>query len=104
MFDHDAWMESAYEDRYETGDFDDRDYDDPSARDYENMTLARQLMTYAEEHYNDGGWDVIVECYELETIAGEIDGCETLADAIAVYADIVGIWSDRQADAENSAF
>lgn len=66
--------------------------------------LAQQLMAYAEGHYEDGGWDVIVECWSEEDIIAQIGKARTLAGAIKKFAWLVDVWADRQADAINSAF
>ena len=72
----------------------------------EASPLAKELMAHAEAHYNDGGWDVIVECWELQQIDEVLaeNGATTLTEAVAGFAFLVGVWADRQADAMNSAF
>jgi hypothetical protein len=78
--------------------------------------LAAQVYAHAEAHYNDGGWDVVVECWSREAIAealvwygprdSEPRPCTTLDEAIrkSVLAQCVGVWADHEADAINSAF
>jgi hypothetical protein len=68
-------------------------------------SLVLQVMKYAEAHYNDGGWDVIVECWEPRQIAETIKGCNTLAAVLkgSGLSAVVGVWSDREADVFNSA-
>lgn len=68
--------------------------------------LAEALAAHALANYNAGGWDVIVECYDLDDIAQELAeaDAQSLQDAIAVFADRVDVWADGQADADNSAF
>lgn len=78
--------------------------------------LVAQVKEYAEQHYNDGGWDVIVECWDDAAIAmalhyydpktGQRHNCRTLASVLAhsILASCVSVWADRQADAVNSAF
>jgi len=66
--------------------------------------FADQVMEYAKAHYDEGGWDVIVECWEADQI-NEIlleQGDEVRAWSLIV--SLVDVWSDRQADARNSAF
>jgi hypothetical protein len=68
-------------------------------------TFATRIMEKAIKHYNDGGWDVIVECWEpedIERILAEHNGDED--EATKTIEALVDIWSDRQADARNSAF
>lgn len=73
--------------------------------------LVAAVKAHAMEHYNDGGWDVVIECLTDEEIVEifEIDrryGTEitTVEQAIASISSPVEVWADRQADARNSAF
>lgn len=68
--------------------------------------LAPAIYKYAEDHYNDGGWDVIVECWDLDMIEEYLikRGSRTFAEAVEAMKDLVDVWADRQADAINSAF
>lgn len=70
----------------------------------ETTTLVQQVRQYAIEHYEDGGWDVIVECYTDDEIASQITGARTLSTALKRFDTLIDVWSDRQADARNSAF
>jgi len=67
------------------------------------------VKKHALEHYEDGGWDVIVECWEDEQIESYLydtdSGPATEEEAIDMFAKgVVAVWADRQADARNSAF
>jgi hypothetical protein len=68
--------------------------------------LAPAIYKYAEDHYTDGGWDVIVECWTLDMIEDYIieGGARTFVEAVALFKNIVDVWADQQADAINSAF
>lgn len=66
--------------------------------------LIEQVKAYALEHYEDGGWDVVVECYDDAMIAEVIGKARTLKGALAKFKTVVSIYADRQADARNSAF
>ncbi len=35
-----------------------------SADDIKRQKIAEQIMAHAREHYTEGGWDVIVECWD----------------------------------------
>jgi len=73
--------------------------------------LVLHVRNYAEEHYEDGGWDVIVECWTDEDIYkhlfddrdyGEDEPYlkpSTPEKAIRAFDGLIDIWSDRQADA-----
>lgn len=63
------------------------------------LDLVAAVRNYAEQHYDDGGWDVIVECCDDQWIA------DTIATSGGTWeAVMANVWSDRQADARNSAF
>jgi len=61
--------------------------------------LVEAVKAFAEEHYEDGGWDVIVECWTDADILEHIGESKTIAQALATFKDLVSIWSDRQSDA-----
>ena len=67
---------------------------------------AEKIMAYAEAHYDAGGWDVIVECWEISAIAENLieSGITNYRDAFAAFSFTADVWADRQADARNSAF
>jgi len=67
-------------------------------------TLVQEIKTYARDHYEDGGWDVILECWEDDEIADTIRGARTVRGAIRKIRRIVDVYADRQADARNSVF
>ena len=67
-------------------------------------TLIEQVKQYALDHYTDGGWDVIVECWSDAEIAVKIGSAATLEEALNEFRPLVEVWADRQADARNSAF
>lgn len=50
--------------------------------------LIDAVTSYAEEHYNTGGWDVVVEAYTEEEIWEQIAHCKTVKEAIAVMRKI----------------
>ena len=64
--------------------------------------IAKYIYNYAQEHYNDGGWDVIVECWSLKEIMDEIQDDDSKGDALKHLESVVDVWAERQADALNS--
>jgi hypothetical protein len=66
--------------------------------------LVQQIKAHALNHYSDGGWDVVAECWSDADIAEQIAGARTLRGAIRKFNDIISVYADRQADARNSAF
>lgn len=68
--------------------------------------LVEAVKAHATAHYNDGGWDVVVECWDDQQIAEQIVQCAAgdATRAVDAFRGIVDVWADRQADARNSAF
>jgi hypothetical protein len=66
--------------------------------------LIDQVKEHALRHYNDGGWDVIVECKTDDELSELIEGATTLPEALGMLEPLIDVWADRQADAKNSAF
>jgi hypothetical protein len=63
--------------------------------------IAKYIYNYAQEHYDDGGWDVIVECWTLDAIANSLEDDETKEEALESFKSIADIHAERQADAIN---
>lgn len=66
--------------------------------------IAKYIYDYAVEHYNDGGWDVIVECWTINDIMERIEDGESKEDALKSFESVVDVWAERQSDAVNSAW
>jgi hypothetical protein len=64
-------------------------------------SLVEYVKKYAAAHYEDGGWDVIVECWTDGEIAERLGDATTEAEALAAFRDLVDVWADRQAYADN---
>lgn len=67
-------------------------------------TLVEFVKAHALAHYEDGGWDVIVECWSDDEISTELGDAKTEAEALEAFDFVISILADRQADARNSAF
>jgi len=65
--------------------------------------LVAWVKAYALEHYEDGGWDVVVEAYEDAEIADVLGQVNTTKGALKKFAPLIDVWSDRQADARYHA-
>ncbi len=68
--------------------------------------LVAYVQQYALDHYEDGGWDIVAECFGADEIAEQLikHGATDEASALDAFAVMVDVWADRQADARNSAF
>jgi hypothetical protein len=67
--------------------------------------LVEAVKAHALAHYNDGGWDFIIECWTDEMLAREItgDGATTASEAIKAFEFFVDVMADRQAEADYQA-
>lgn len=63
--------------------------------------LVQTVKDYALQNYENGGWDVVIESYDDNEIAEVIleANAQTPEEAVTAFADFVGIYADRQADA-----
>jgi hypothetical protein len=67
-------------------------------------TLVEQIKAYAVEHYNQDGWDVLVECWEDSDILEFIEGMkekENVTDfegVIRELGEIMKIGRERMED------
>ena len=66
--------------------------------------ILMQIRDYARAHYEDGGWDVIEECWSDDRLREEIRKRKTYNATMKFLRRLVSIWADQQADARNSAF
>jgi hypothetical protein len=75
------------------------------ATKFTTAELVEAVKAHAVAHYNDGGWDVVVETYSDEEIANRIGTrVSTVKGAIKAFGFMVDVWSERQADAIISAY
>ena len=64
-------------------------------------TLVGFIKTHALAHYEDGGWDVIVEAWSDNEIEAHLisNNAITQQDALDAFAFYVDVMADRQAEA-----
>ena len=63
--------------------------------------IAKYIYNYAQEHYDDGGWDVIVECWTIQAIMDALEDDETKEEALESFRSVAEVHAERQADAIN---
>jgi hypothetical protein len=65
--------------------------------------LVVAIKAHALAHYETGGWDVLVECWEASEIRAQLerDKCTTLEEALESFAAQIEVWAERQADADS---
>jgi len=68
-------------------------------------SLMAAVRTYAQEHYDEGGWDIVVEAYDDRELVELIDrasneGATTTAEIIKFVGDEVGLVREIQSERE----
>jgi|GEM_PF-4856822 len=71
------------------------------------MELAKFVYAYAEHRYHEDGWDIIVECWELQEIADALVADEvelTVEAAIDSFRERVRLLEDHRLDIQGTAY
>ena len=69
----------------------------------EQRALVDAIRTYAQAHYEQGGWDYVIECWEDHDIFAYLAEADfNLDKAIAEIADAVGIVDERRTEIQNA--
>ena len=66
--------------------------------------LVQAVREHALEHYEEGGWDILVECYEDADIEAIIGDASTEAEAVARLARVLRTSDDYRQDIMATAF
>lgn len=68
--------------------------------------IAEAVMQHAEKHYNENGWDYIVECFSIGDIVRELTECNvsTLPEAIKEMGEYAGLLDERRTDIQSTIF
>lgn len=64
--------------------------------------LVSEVRKYARDHYEEDGWDFVVECYSDEEIAERIGKARTRVGAIANVLLAVKTVDDYRKDIQNA--
>lgn len=66
--------------------------------------IVKALRSYALKHYEEDGWDYVVETYDDEELLKKIEGATSLAEAIAKIAPYLKRLDSRRKDIEATRF
>ena len=72
------------------------------------VSKARQAVidgvkAHAVANYDQGGWDVIVECWSDDQIEEATRGSRTVNGAVKMLSGAVSVWADQEAEARSYA-
>ena len=65
---------------------------------------VKAVKEYAVAHYNDEGWDYIVETYEDQEILDDVASAANEREAIEIMREIALLLHDRRMDAMMEIF
>lgn len=74
------------------------------------VELCTKIRQYALEHYQESGWDVLVECWDNSDILNDLIESKinpetvSLEDAIAAIASTLDVYDDRRKDIQAEVF
>lgn len=66
--------------------------------------IIKALRAYAIEHYEEGGWDFLVECWEDSEIIEELGDIDTFEAARDHMAKVLKTVDDYRKDIQGTAF
>lgn len=66
--------------------------------------LVEAVKQHALDHYEEDGWDYLVECYSDDEVAELIGDAKTVEEAIAAVGEIMKIKDDYRKDIQATAW
>jgi hypothetical protein len=69
-----------------------------------DQSLIDAVKQYAKAHYEEGGWDYVVETMDDEDIAEDIAGATTPKEAIAKMKKIADLLGGHREEIQSTAF
>ena len=69
-----------------------------------NQEIINGVRDYAEAHYEEDGWDFVVECWEGNEILDICEGATTVEEAIKKAYEICSIMNGQRKDIEAEIF
>ncbi len=67
------------------------------------LYFATQIQDHAKAHYEEDGWDVLVECWTLKEILQEIQGCRKYETALKRVHKAVKLYDDHRREIQSEA-
>jgi hypothetical protein len=69
-----------------------------------NVDLLAAVKAYATEHYDENGWDAVVEAYDDTQLTEAIGRATTPAGAIRNVKEHVAPWNERRREVQAEVF
>ncbi len=66
--------------------------------------MVEAVKKYAKEHYNEDGWDFVIECSDDADIIQDMWNATTNEEAIAKVGEICKLLNGRRKDVEAEIF
>ena len=71
---------------------------------FNEKLLFAAVKAHALKNYNHGGWDIVIECWEIDDYREHIAGETTVAGAIEACRERLAIHDDIRRDIQSEAF
>lgn len=69
-----------------------------------NKEFIEKIRKYAVEHYNEDGWDFLVETWEDSDVLDACEGYSSFEDAIKKIAKVLKVQDDYRKEIQSTAF
>ena len=66
--------------------------------------VIERIRQYALNHYEIGGWDVLVEAWDDEDIWDEVKEAKNTLEAIAILKVILDVYEEKRLDIQAEIF
>lgn len=70
----------------------------------DRLLWAAEIRQYATEHYEQDGWDYVVECYSDSELVGLFGDATTKDQAQAALLEHCQLWAERRRDIQSEVF
>ena len=70
----------------------------------EEKQLVERLRKHALEHYEENGWDYVVEAFDDADVLEAIDDARDFDAAVASLGELVGLLDERRKEVQSTAF
>ena len=67
-------------------------------------TWVERIRQHAITHYNEGGWDILVECWTDEYIVEHYSGCATYEQAVVAISNVLDTMDSWRSEIQAEAF
>ena len=75
-----------------------------STKEFMMKSWTDRIRQHALTHYNENGWDILVECWTDEYIAEHYRGCKTYEDAVIAISDVLATMDSWRSEIQSEIY